>query len=128
MILRGPQRLATDTLPGMERADRPLQKHSRKNPRADRAQCVRVARSSFGQGGCGHGVVNCDGLTVGDLKNWVPSRLTNAVLRKIAPKGLEGLGALRSPPFAQVACVAPLAEAGPRQINRHRSRAFAGAR
>ena len=52
------QRLAMDTLRGMERADRMLQKHLSKYPPLTVRNVLRVGTVELGQGGAAHGVVN----------------------------------------------------------------------
>ena len=92
------QRLALDTLRGMERADRLLQKHLSKYPPLTVRNALRVGTIELCQGGAAHGVVNAmvelvaTHKKLGHLKG-----LTNAVLRKIAAEGPEAWAALRSP-------------------------------
>tara|TARA_R110002049_G_scaffold44333_5_gene129972 strand:- start:25191 stop:26465 length:1275 start_codon:yes stop_codon:yes gene_type:complete len=92
------QRLALDTLRGMERADRLLQKHLQKSPPLTVRNVLRVGTVELCQGGAAHGVVNAmvtlvsQHRTLSHLKG-----LTNAVLRKIAAQGPEAWGALRPP-------------------------------
>ncbi|MEO9628926.1 MAG: RsmB/NOP family class I SAM-dependent RNA methyltransferase [Sulfitobacter sp.] len=92
------QRLAQDTLRGVERADRLLQKHLQKAPPLTVRNVLRVGTVELCQGGAAHGVVNTmvnlvsQHRTLSHLKG-----LTNAVLRKIAAQGPEAWGALRAP-------------------------------
>lgn len=92
------QRLAQDTLRGLERADRLLQKHLQKPPPLTVRNVLRVGTVELCQGGAAHGVVNTmvnlvsQHRTLSHLKG-----LTNAVLRKIASQGPEAWGALRAP-------------------------------
>ena len=92
------QRLAMDTLRGMERADRLLQKHLSKYPPLTVRNALRVGTVELCQGGAAHGVVNAmvelvaTHKKLGHLKG-----LTNAVLRKIAAEGPEAWAALRAP-------------------------------
>ncbi len=92
------QRLATDTLRGMERADRLLQKHLNKYPPLHIHNVLRVGTVELCQGGAAHGVVNAmvtlvsQHRTLSHLKG-----LTNAVLRKIAAEGPDAWDALRAP-------------------------------
>ncbi|APE44808.1 16S rRNA methyltransferase [Sulfitobacter alexandrii] len=92
------QRLAQDTLRGLERADRLLQKHLRKQPPLTVRNVLRVGTVELCQGGAAHGVVNTmvnlvsGHRSLGHLKG-----LTNAVLRKIAAEGPEAWPALRAP-------------------------------
>jgi 16S rRNA (cytosine967-C5)-methyltransferase len=92
------QRLAVETLRGLERADRLLQKHLNKQPPLTIRNVLRVGTVELCQGGAAHGVVNA-------MVNLVSSHnklshlkgLTNAVLRKIATDGPEAWAALRAP-------------------------------
>ncbi|EDQ06695.1 Ribosomal RNA small subunit methyltransferase B [Sulfitobacter indolifex] len=92
------QRLAQDTLRGLERADRLLQKHLQKAPPLTVRNVLRVGTVELCQGGAAHGVVNAmvnlvsQHRTLSHLKG-----LTNAVLRKIAAQGPEAWDALRAP-------------------------------
>ncbi|MBW4706511.1 methyltransferase domain-containing protein [Roseobacter sp. YSTF-M11] len=91
-------RLALDTLRGLERADRLLQKHLSKYPPLTVRNALRVGTVELCQGAAAHGVVNAMVELVsrhprlGHLKG-----LTNAVLRKIAADGPEAWDALRAP-------------------------------
>ncbi len=91
-------RLAQDTLRGLERADRLLQKHLSKYPPLTVRNVLRVGTVELCQGAPAHGVVNAMVEIVsrhkklGHLKG-----LTNAVLRKIAAEGPEAWAALRAP-------------------------------
>ncbi|TMM52351.1 RsmB/NOP family class I SAM-dependent RNA methyltransferase [Sulfitobacter sabulilitoris] len=91
-------RLALDTLRGMERADRLLQKHLSKYPPLTVRNVLRVGTVELCQGGAAHGVVNAmvqlvsRHKSLGHLKG-----LVNAVLRKIAADGPEAWGQLRVP-------------------------------
>ena len=92
------QRLATQTLRGMERADRLLQKHLKKYPPLFVRNVLRVGTVELCQGEAAHGVVNAMVNLVsrhprlGNLKG-----LTNAVLRKIAAEGPAAWDSLRAP-------------------------------
>jgi 16S rRNA (cytosine967-C5)-methyltransferase len=92
------QRLATQTLRGLERADRLLQKHLKQQPPLTVQNVLRVGTIELCQGGAAHGVVNTmvnlvsQHRTLSHLKG-----LTNAVLRKIATDGPEAWNALRAP-------------------------------
>ena len=91
-------RLAQDTLRGVERADRLLQKHLSKYPPLTVRNALRVGTVELCQGEAAHGVVNAMVELVsrhkrlGHLKG-----LTNAVLRKVAGDGPEAWDALRAP-------------------------------
>ncbi|CUI55297.1 RsmB/NOP family class I SAM-dependent RNA methyltransferase [Cognatishimia activa] len=92
------QRLALDTLRGMERADRMLQKHLQKYPPLTVRNALRVATVELCQGGAAHGVVNSAVSVVGANKRTASMKgLVNAVLRKVAAAGPEAWDALRVP-------------------------------
>ncbi len=92
------QRLATDTLRGLERADRLLQKHLKKYPPLTVRNALRVGTMEICTGGAPHGVVNSmvnlvsQHPRLGHLKG-----LTNAVLRKVAANGPDAWETLRAP-------------------------------
>ncbi|MCT4554157.1 MAG: methyltransferase domain-containing protein [Pelagimonas sp.] len=82
------QRLASDTLRGLERADRLLKPHLRKRPGLVVMNALRLGTVELCQGGAAHGVVNDIVNFVGAGKRTATYRgLTNAVLRKIAADG-----------------------------------------
>ncbi|MCX7557969.1 16S rRNA methyltransferase [Sulfitobacter sp. F26204] len=92
------QRLATETLRGLERADRLLQKHLNKPPVLTIQNVLRVGTVELCQGGAAHGVVNAMVNLVGQHNKLSHLKgLTNAVLRKIASEGPEAWAALRAP-------------------------------
>ncbi len=92
------QRLAQDTLRGMERADRLLQKHLNKNPPMTVRNALRVGTVELCTGGAAHGVVNAMVTLISGHKRYGHLKgLVNAVLRKIAAEGPEAWGALRAP-------------------------------
>ena len=122
------QRLAQDTLRGLERADRLLQKHLQKAPPLTVRNVLRVGTVELCQGGAAHGVVNTmvnlvsQHRTLSHLKG-----LTNAVLRKIAAQGPEAWDALRAPRLPKW-LRGPLAEAwGTDAIAKMEEAHFAGA-
>ena len=122
------QRLAMDTLRGMERADRLLQKHLSKSPPLTVRNALRVGTVELCQGGAAHGVVNAmvelvaTHKRLGHLKG-----LTNAVLRKIAAEGPEAWAALRAPRLPKW-LRGPLTEAwGPDAMTGIEAAHFAGA-
>ncbi|MFV8556731.1 RsmB/NOP family class I SAM-dependent RNA methyltransferase [Sulfitobacter sp. SBS6] len=122
------QRLAMDTLRGMERADRLLQKHLSKYPPLTVRNALRVGTVELCQGGAAHGVVNAmvelvaTHKKLGHLKG-----LTNAVLRKIAADGPEAWEALRAPRLPKW-LRGPLTEAwGPDAMTGIEAAHFAGA-
>lgn len=122
------QRLAVETLRGLERADRLLQKHLNKQPPLTIRNVLRVGTVELCQGGAAHGVVNA-------MVNLVSSHnklshlkgLTNAVLRKIATDGPEAWAALRAPRLPKW-LRGPLIEAwGPDAMAAMEAAHFAGA-
>ncbi|MEX0309662.1 MAG: RsmB/NOP family class I SAM-dependent RNA methyltransferase, partial [Tateyamaria sp.] len=92
------QRLATETLRGMERADRILQKHLQKYPPLTVRNALRVGTVELCAGEAAHGVVNSMVGIVSRHKRYGHLKgLTNAVLRKVADKGPEQWPNLRIP-------------------------------
>lgn len=92
------QRLALDTLRGLERADRLLHKHLRKNPSLTVRNALRLGTVELCQGGAAHGVVNAMVQIIGaDKHNRQLKGLVNAVLRKIATEGPQAWAKLRDP-------------------------------
>ena len=92
------QRLATETLRGLERADRVLHKHLQKNPPLMVRNVLRVGTVELCQGEAAHGVVNAMVELVSAHKRYGKMKgLTNAVLRKVAATGPEAWEALRAP-------------------------------
>lgn len=92
------QRLAQDTLRGMERADRILEKHLNKSPPLTVQNALRVGTLELCTGGAAHGVVNAMVSVVAADKHLSHLKgLTNAVLRKVAAKGEEAWTARRAP-------------------------------
>ncbi len=92
------QRLALETLRGLERADRLLQKHLRKYPPMTVRNALRLGAVELCHGEAAHGVVNAMVEIVGTSKRHGQLKgLVNAVLRKIAAAGPEAWSALRVP-------------------------------
>jgi 16S rRNA (cytosine967-C5)-methyltransferase len=92
------QRLATETLRGLERADRVLHKHLQKNPPLMVRNVLRVGTVELCQGAAAHGVVNAMVELVSGHKRYGKMKgLANAVLRKVAATGPEAWEALRAP-------------------------------
>lgn len=92
------QRLANDTLRGMERADRLLNRHLRKQPPLSVRNVLRLATVEICMGGDAHGVVNEAVALVGqDKRTFAMKGLVNAILRKVADTGLEQWKLLRAP-------------------------------
>ncbi len=92
------QRLAQDTLRGLERADRILQKHLNKYPPLHIRNVLRVGTVELCTGTAAHGVVNAMVTLVGGHKHLAHLKgLTNAVLRKVAAEGPDAWTARRAP-------------------------------
>lgn len=92
------QRLATETLRGLERADRLLHKHLRKKPPLSVHNALRLGTVELCQGEAAHGVVNAMVQIVSSHKrNNHLKGLVNAVLRKIAAEGPAAWPELRAP-------------------------------
>jgi len=92
------QRLATETLRGLERADRLLHKHLRKAPPLTVHNVLRLGTVELCQGEAAHGVVNAMVEIIGaDRRHGRLKGLVNAVLRKIAAQGPQAWEALRAP-------------------------------
>lgn len=92
------QRLATQTLRGLERADRLLQKHLRKYPPLTIRNTLRLGTVELCQGEAAHGVVNSMVSIVSQSKRHGQLKgLVNAVLRKIADQGPAASDTLRIP-------------------------------
>ncbi|MEL6882993.1 MAG: transcription antitermination factor NusB [Pseudomonadota bacterium] len=92
------QRLATETLRGLERADRILQKHLQKYPPLTVRNALRVGTIELCQGEAAHGVVNSMVGIVSRHKRYGHLKgLVNAVLRKVADAGPDQWAALRTP-------------------------------
>lgn len=93
------QRLAAETLRGLERADRLLQKHLQKYPPLTVRNALRLGTIEIcALGEASHGVVNSMVEIVGrDRKHGKLKGLTNAVLRKIVTAGPEAWSQLRIP-------------------------------
>lgn len=92
------QRLAVETLRGLERADRILSKHLQKTPALTVHNALRVGTVELCQGAAAHGVVNAFVQLVSGHKRFGKLKgLVNAVLRKVATQGPDAWDALRAP-------------------------------
>ncbi|SEO72799.1 16S rRNA (cytosine967-C5)-methyltransferase [Salinihabitans flavidus] len=92
------QRLALDTLRGLERADRILQKHLTKKPPLNVRNVLRMATVEICQGGAAHGVVNAAVEIVARGRRTATMKgLVNAILRKVAQTGPEAWPKMRVP-------------------------------
>lgn len=85
------QRLTTDTLRGLDRADRMLKPYLKKPPPDHVMNALRLGVIELCGGAAAHGVVNAYVEIVGRNKRTQAMKgLTNAVLRKIAAEGPDG--------------------------------------
>ena len=92
------QRLANDTLRGLERADRLLKRHLRKNPQLHIHNILRLGTVELVMGGDAHGVVNEAVEMVGGSRRYAKLKgMVNAVLRKMAGEGGKSWSDLRLP-------------------------------
>lgn len=122
------QRLATQTLRGLERADRVLARHLRKPPPLPVMNILRLGTVELCLGGDAHGVVNdCVGLVAGTKRFVSLKGLVNAVLRKVAASGPAEWAILRVPHLPKW-LRAPLCEAyGAKSVAGFEAAHFAGA-
>ena len=122
------QRLATETLRGLERADRVLQKHLQKPPPLHVRNALRGGTGELCQGAAAHGVVNAMVSIVGKHKRYGHLKgLTNAVLRKVTDGGAAHWANLRVPRVPKW-LRGPLVSAwGPEAVAGMESAQFAGA-
>ncbi|WP_377509327.1 RsmB/NOP family class I SAM-dependent RNA methyltransferase [Octadecabacter sp. R77987] len=92
------QRLASETLRGMNRADRMLGRFLQKTPPLTVRNVLRLGTVEIAGGAAGHGVVNaCVELVARDKRTSSMKGLVNAVMRKIAADGPEGWAKLAVP-------------------------------
>lgn len=93
------QRLATETLRGLERADRLLQRHLKKYPPTTVRNALRLGTVEIcALGEADHGVVNSMVEIIGRTKKVSHMKgMVNAVLRKIVAGGPEAWASLRVP-------------------------------
>ncbi len=92
------QRLANDTLRGLDRADRLLKRHLRKTPPLHVHDILRLGTVELCQGGDAHGVVNEAVEMVGGSRRYATLKgMVNAVLRKMAGEGGKSWNDLRLP-------------------------------
>ncbi|MAO27268.1 MAG: 16S rRNA methyltransferase [Roseovarius sp.] len=122
------QRLTTQTLRAMERADRLISRHVKKKPPLTIRNILRLATVELAYGGDAHGVVGEAVTLAGEgQRSQNYKGLVNAVLRKIAeeaPKSWNDLRVPRLPGWLR----GPLLEAyGPGAVNGMEAAHFAGA-
>ncbi|MFA3919541.1 RsmB/NOP family class I SAM-dependent RNA methyltransferase [Ruegeria hyattellae] len=103
------QRLALDTLRGLERADRMLNKHLQKKPPLPVLNALRLGVVELARGEAAHGVVNAMvEITARSRRHGRLKGLVNAVLRKVAvdtPKHWELLRVPRLPKWLRTPLV-----------------------
>ncbi|MCA0873600.1 methyltransferase domain-containing protein [Seohaeicola saemankumensis] len=121
------QRLALQTLRGLERADRLLKPHLRKAPPLSVLNALRLGTVELCQGEAAHGVVNAlVGIVSKSRRHAQLKGLVNAVLRKIAakPEDWDRLRVPRLPKWLR----APLVQAwGTQAVAAMEAAHFAGA-
>ncbi|MEL6960422.1 MAG: transcription antitermination factor NusB [Pseudomonadota bacterium] len=122
------QRLATQTLRGLGRADRMLSRFLQKTPPLPVRNVLRLCTVELAQGEAAHGVVNAGVEMVAQNKRTASMKgMVNAVLRKVAddgPAGWAKLGVPRLPGWLRN----PLKEAyGPEAVGKMEAAHFAGA-
>lgn len=92
------QRLATETLRGLARADRMLARFLQKTPPLSVRNVLRLCTVELAGGEAAHGVVNAGVEMVARNKRTSSMKgLVNAVLRKVAAEGPEGWAKLARP-------------------------------
>lgn len=92
------QRLATETLRGLARADRMLARFLQKTPPEPVRNVLRLCTVELAGGEAAHGVVNAGVELVASNKRTQSMKgLVNAVLRKVAQEGPEGWNKLAKP-------------------------------
>lgn len=92
------QRLTSETLRGLERADRILQKHLKKYPPLTVRNALRLGTVELCHGEAAHGVVNAMVTIIGaNQRHNRLKGLVNAVLRKVAAEGPDAWPKMRAP-------------------------------
>jgi 16S rRNA (cytosine967-C5)-methyltransferase len=92
------QRLTVETLRGLERADRILQRYLQKYPPLTVRNALRIGTIELCNGAAAHGVVNAMVAIISKHKHYGHLKgLVNAVLRKVATVGPEQWSNLRIP-------------------------------
>ena len=122
------QRLATEVLRALERADRVLKPHLRKAPAGRVMNILRLGATELCTGGAAHGVVSdCVEIAARGKRTQGAKGLVNAVLRKVAETGPAEWAKLRVPRLPKW-LRAPLVEAwGPQAVAAMERAHFAGA-
>ncbi|MGH1353773.1 MAG: RsmB/NOP family class I SAM-dependent RNA methyltransferase [Thalassovita sp.] len=92
------QRLALDTLRGLERADKLLARHLKKNPPLQVRNILRLGTVELALGGDAHGVVNeAVNMTSRNKRIKTMKGMVNAVLRKVAETAVDDWNKQRAP-------------------------------
>ncbi|MEZ5673850.1 MAG: RsmB/NOP family class I SAM-dependent RNA methyltransferase [Thalassovita sp.] len=122
------QRLALDTLRGMERADKLLARHLKKNPPLAVRNILRLAVMELATGGDAHGVVNeAVNLTAANKRTQTMKGMVNAVLRKVAETAAQDWAKQRAPRLPRW-LRDPLVDGyGPEEVARMEQAHFVGA-
>ena len=95
------QRLATDTLRGIDRADRLIARHVKKKPTLPIRNILRLATTELAHGGDAHGVVGEAVAMAGASRRTGQMKgMVNAVLRKLAVEAPRSWSDLRTPRLA----------------------------
>ena len=112
------QRLATETLRWMDRADRLLKPYLQKRPAARVMTLLRLGTVELALGGAAHGVVSdCVSLAMADKRTASAKGLINAVLRKVAEEAPARWSSLHTPRLPRW-LRGPLSEAwGPQAVS-----------
>jgi 16S rRNA (cytosine967-C5)-methyltransferase len=122
------QRLALDTLRGLERADKILKRHLRKTPPSAVMNVLRLGVIELCRGEASHGVVNEAVEIVARGKRTAPLKgLVNAVLRKVAVEGPTEWAKLRVPRLPKWLRGPLVAAYGPEAVAAMEAVQFAGA-
>ncbi len=101
------QRLATEALRGLDRADRLLKPHLKKNPPIFVRNALRLGVAEIGQGEAAHGVVNAYVEIVARNKRTSSLKgLVNAVLRKVTAAAWNAAPVPIMPPWLRQPLVA----------------------
>lgn len=112
------QRLATETLRWLDRADRLLKPYLHKRPAARVMTLLRLGTVELALGGAAHGVVSdCVSLAMADKRTASAKGLINAVLRKVAEEAPARWSSLHTPRLPRW-LRGPLSEAwGPQAVS-----------
>ncbi|WP_299079020.1 transcription antitermination factor NusB [uncultured Ruegeria sp.] len=122
------QRLALETLRGIERADRLLENHLNRAPALTVHNALRLGAVELCNGEAAHGVVNSMVEIIGrSRKHGRLKGLVNAVLRKVAAEGPEAWPKMRVPRLPEWLRDPLVAAWGPEAVGGMEQAHFAGA-